>query len=240
MRSIANFLGDLRVGNASITYKPLDISRKTFRILTSASLRAGEKVSLVNGGSSIDFQVVVGATIASKTALSWYTLSANDERVDIEALAQKSAVARLNSGEKLNVGAAGGWNVRSSRFADGPSLPIEARALGTVRVHTLSTRDISRTGMLIAPAGNSLVPFRVNTTLEITVDPKCSILTTPAKCLASVMRRGLSDGRSADQREIILGLNITEMLGEARTAWGQMVDTAEFLHVGGTASLLSA
>lgn len=92
----------------------------------------------------------------------------------------------------------------------GISLVVESKTLGTNAAYSLSTEDVSRSGLLLVCENTILkMPFIVNTLIEMTIDPKGSHLSKPVSCLGKVVRRDVEDDKGQKQRRY--GVQIVQM-----------------------------
>ncbi len=118
----------------------------------------------------------------------------------------------------------------TKRGVRAPRMPaellIEARTLGTNQVYELGTVDVSRSGILVSWSRRGRMPYLVNTILEITIDPECSMLSAPVFCLAKVVRRDVTkDDRTHTAGE--LGIQILQMDQSDATVWENCVTALE-------------
>lgn len=98
--------------------------------------------------------------------------------------------------------------VRAPRV--GISLIVESKTLGTNAAYSLSTEDVSRSGLLLVSDNASVkMPFIVNTLIEMTIDPKSSHLSKPVNCLGKVVRRDVEDEHGNKQPRF--GVQIVQM-----------------------------
>ncbi len=87
-------------------------------------------------------------------------------------------------------------------------LVVESKTLGTSAAYSMSTEDVSRSGLLLVWERETKMPFIVNTLIEMTIDPKGSCLSKPVTCLGKVVRRDAQDGDSQSTR---FGIQIVQM-----------------------------
>jgi hypothetical protein len=96
--------------------------------------------------------------------------------------------------------------VRAPRVAI--DLVVESKTLGTSAAYSMSTEDVSRSGLLLVWERESKMPFIVNTLIEMTIDPTGSCLSKPVTCLGKVVRRDAQDGSGQTTR---FGIQIVQM-----------------------------
>jgi hypothetical protein len=96
--------------------------------------------------------------------------------------------------------------VRAPRVAI--DLVVESKTLGTSAAYSMSTEDVSRSGLLLVWERESKMPFIVNTLIEMTIDPEGSCLSRPVTCLGKVVRRDAQNGSSQTTR---FGIQIVQM-----------------------------
>ena len=94
------------------------------------------------------------------------------------------------------------------RFDTHKELAVHSQTIGTNSKYSFSTENVSRSGMLISTSKN-MVPFRVNTILEMTIDPDCKIFERPIEIMARVVRR--EDKSRSGKNGVSLGVSIIEM-----------------------------
>jgi hypothetical protein len=87
-------------------------------------------------------------------------------------------------------------------------LVVESKTLGTSAAYSMSTEDVSRSGLLLVWERESKMPFIVNTLIEMTIDPSGSCLSKPVTCLGKVVRRDAQDGNNQTTR---FGIQIVQM-----------------------------
>jgi len=87
-------------------------------------------------------------------------------------------------------------------------LVVESKTLGTSAAYSMSTEDVSRSGLLLVWERESKMPFIVNTLIEMTIDPTGSCLSKPLTCLGKVVRRDAKDGSGQATR---FGIQIVQM-----------------------------
>jgi hypothetical protein len=78
--------------------------------------------------------------------------------------------------------------VRSRRIDLSGGVTVESRTIGTPMSYVLATSNLSRTGLLTQVHRNLKVPYRVNTLVELTIDPAGALFDHPVECLAKVVR----------------------------------------------------
>jgi len=96
--------------------------------------------------------------------------------------------------------------VRAPRVTVG--LIVESKTLGTSAAYSMSTEDVSRSGLLLVWERDFKMPFIVNTLIEMTIDPTGSCLSKPVTCLGKVVRRDSQDGSGQATR---FGIQIVQM-----------------------------
>lgn len=87
-------------------------------------------------------------------------------------------------------------------------LVVESKTLGTSAAYSMSTEDVSRSGLLLVWERKTKMPFIVNTLIEMTIDPKGSCLSKPLTCLGKVVRR---DAQDCDSQSTRFGIQIVQM-----------------------------
>lgn len=109
--------------------------------------------------------------------------------------------------------------VRAPRVPVG--LQVMSKTIGTDAAYSLSTVDVSRSGMLLNWQRRQRVPFIVNTILELTIDPQGQILGDPLTCLGKVVRRDRAATAEAGEVEgaIELAIQIVQIDPQDLDQW---------------------
>jgi hypothetical protein len=97
-------------------------------------------------------------------------------------------------------------------------LKVQSRTIGTNVAYSLSTEDVSRSGLLLVWQHDEKVPFIVNTLLELTIDPHGRCLGKPVSCLGKVVRREKEDTVDGDAGTK-LGIQIVQIDKSDLSVW---------------------
>lgn len=95
---------------------------------------------------------------------------------------------------------------RSERFDY--TFKVKASTFGCNLYFNLQTKNVSSTGFLTR-ARMDIVPFQVNTILEIILDPQCDYFDKSVPCIGSVSRLDVVEENGIVFKEI--GIRITEI-----------------------------
>lgn len=112
--------------------------------------------------------------------------------------------------------------VRAQRMDVDGSMVVDSKTLGTSITYRLTTRNVSKSGMLLSWNNDSHVPFIVNTLIEMTIDPGARWLSQPVPCLGKVVRR--EEGGSAGAS---FGIRIIQIDNSDLEAWEACVGSLE-------------
>ncbi len=112
--------------------------------------------------------------------------------------------------------------VRAKRIGLLTNVVVESRTLGAPMVYNLDTENLSRTGILLHAGKNKKVPYRVNTILELTVDPRGSVFERPVSCLGKIVRVGQDEASRP-----LYGVHIVQMDVKDVAAWEATVAILE-------------
>jgi hypothetical protein len=104
--------------------------------------------------------------------------------------------------------------VRAPRLTTSRAVEVDSRTLGAPLRYRLTTANISRTGLLLDVDCVGRVPFRVNTLVELVVDPQGRVFEKPVACVGKVV----SVGRQGDGAPRF-GVHIVQLDGRDRCAW---------------------
>lgn len=115
--------------------------------------------------------------------------------------------------------------VRARRVGVLDGMVVESRTLGTPMTYNLTPDNLSRTGILLNVGNNKKVPYRVNTILELTVDPRGAVFDRPVQCLGKIVRVA-----STDAAKPAFGIHIVQMDAKDVIAWETTVAALEAQH----------
>lgn len=115
--------------------------------------------------------------------------------------------------------------VRARRLDVLKGVVVESKTIGTSMSYPMETENLSRTGLLLNVARNSKlkVPFRVNTIIEMTVDPDTALFERPISCLGKVVRLADEDGAEGPS----YGVHIVQIDGRDLDVWERCVGALE-------------
>ncbi len=114
---------------------------------------------------------------------------------------------------------------RAPRFEVTDAVQVQSRTIGTDVSYSLSTKNVSRSGLLLTWEQNSRVPFIENTIIEMTIDPNCQLLHEPVHCLGKVVRRvqrPMMGGNAANTAEF--GVRIVQIDNRDLDVWESCID----------------
>jgi PilZ domain len=97
-------------------------------------------------------------------------------------------------------------------------LKVHSRTIGTNVAYSLTTADVSRSGLLLVWQHDEKVPFIVNTLLELTIDPLGRCLEKPVSCLGKVVRRE-EDSAVQGDTGTKLGVQIVQIDKSDQNIW---------------------
>ena len=110
--------------------------------------------------------------------------------------------------------------LRAPRFAaDSENLIVESKTIGTDISYRMTTENFSRSGMLLEWQHRSQMPFIVNTIIEMTIDPRGTVLGAPVACLGKVVRRKDTGDRTVGYDGAQIGVQIIQMETDDLTMW---------------------
>ena len=108
--------------------------------------------------------------------------------------------------------------VRAPRMDINSSLVVDSKTLGTSINYRLTTKNVSKSGLLLSWGNETHVPFIVNTLIEMTIDPGGRWLTSPVPCLGKVVRREEEGPQGAS-----FGIRIIQIDNSDLEAWEKCV-----------------
>ena len=97
-------------------------------------------------------------------------------------------------------------------------LKVHSRTIGSNVAYSLSTADVSRSGLLLVWQHDEKVPFIVNILFELTIDPFGRCLEKPVSCLGKVVRREV-DSATQGESGTKLGVQIVQIDKSDQHVW---------------------
>lgn len=125
---------------------------------------------------------------------------------------------------KKDPGAAAGaeQKVCAKRIDVKRAVIVESRTIGAPMIFSLSTQNLSRTGLLLVGMDGYKVPYQVNTLLEMSIDTTGSFLDQPVPCLGKIVRIQAEQAKKA-----FFGVQIVHMEPKDQTLWDRAVANLE-------------
>lgn len=114
---------------------------------------------------------------------------------------------------------------RAPRFDVKSQVQVQTKTLGAEVSYGLTTRNVSRSGLLLSWEQGSRVPFIENTLVEMTIDPHKSLLETPVQCLGKVVRRVDKSAHVDRQSVADFGVQIVQIDGDDLSNWEACIAT---------------
>jgi hypothetical protein len=110
--------------------------------------------------------------------------------------------------------------IRTRRYQVDTGILVESKTIGTDISYRLTTKNVSRSGMLLSWQKAFSLPFMVNTIIELKIDAKSAVLSEPVSCLGKVVRR-------VDQDGVHFGVQIIQMENDDLVAWEHCIALIE-------------
>ena len=108
---------------------------------------------------------------------------------------------------------------RAPRFDMSSRVQVQTKTLGAEISYGLTTRNVSRSGLLLTWEQGSRVPFIENTLVEMTIDPHQSLLDIPVNCMGKVVRRVDNFSEESQQSMSDFGVQIVQIDGNDLVNW---------------------
>lgn len=112
--------------------------------------------------------------------------------------------------------------LRAKRLGMEGEFVVEAKTIGTIMSYHLGTENVSRTGLLLNGGRYRKIPYRVNTILELTVDPHGAMLDKPVNLLGKVVRMATTPGGRPTY-----GIHIVQMDQKDIETWEKVMTRLE-------------
>lgn len=113
--------------------------------------------------------------------------------------------------------------VRAKRLKVDESLTAETRTIGTPIAYLMRLENVSETGFLLSGSLNGRIPYRVNTLIELTLDPNASVIAHPIHLLGRVVRANSVDEQGQKQ----FGVQIVQMDSKDQASWETFVSNLD-------------
>lgn len=223
-------LGSLTLGlsNEPLDFQPFEVSHCSLGIIARTGIKPGDVLTLSSINGPIELEVVTTSTKGVPREQERYALSlVKLDSCNLESLfAQSGCYERI--AQLKAIGDMAGFNqFRNARFTKGPPMTVVAQTFGTLYKYRFRTKDVSRSGMLLLSERDVLVPFIVNTLLEVTIDPDGDWLKSSLSCMAKVVRRGTDIDPLTKIRRPIFGVHFIEFGDDTHRMWRSILEVAD-------------
>ena len=94
---------------------------------------------------------------------------------------------------------------------------VQANTFGVPFPYNLTSINVSKSGLLTG--SKRILPFRLNTLIELTIDPTSSKLSSPVHCIGKVVRFASEERGDAHVYQMLVGIEINEGLDEHFSEW---------------------
>lgn len=207
-------------GSRTLDYQPIEVSRSCLHMVSYAQLTRGEILQLENDDLQLFLQVGDAQPYAPGEGLTRYELFRYDSAVDLEDIFAKYASIDTDSKTTLFE------PIRFSRFKTDTKLLVHAKLFGTVGIYSLTSLNVSRSGLLLTSDRQGEVPFRENSLVEITIVPRGDVLFMPIQALAKVVR--VEDAQNMHwQASKKFALKFLEFQDQGQVVWDQTIELIE-------------
>lgn len=208
-----------------IICKSIDVSRLGLAIESEIQLAVDVRLALEIAGTRVSLTIVSCALPKKGDRMYRYGLFADASGVDLEdVFATAGLITRPISRPGVQ-----GQPDRAPRFLPDQELKLEARTFGTSAPYVLVVENLSRSGLLVGMVNSEHLPFRVNTLLDLVIDPKAKVFEGPIKATGKIVRRvdeKSKDPEKLDVNVVRLGIVIVEVEPRDEAKW---VTALEFL-----------
>lgn len=116
---------------------------------------------------------------------------------------------------------------RPPRFSIDDVIHVEVKTFGTRSPYHLRIENLSRSGLLIATTSAEVLPFRVNTLVDLRIDPEGRAFRTPIEAAGKVVRRTGDGAPGKPENTTRLGIALVDMGTAQSAAWNAALDQLE-------------
>lgn len=174
-----------------ISYWPLEVSQFTLVIVTDQMLMIGDAVYLSHGPEKIPLSLTKSVANYNESVFFLCCFTSQNKSKNLEEILKQSPELRRWNAEGLHTDPLrlpnGQIFVRAARFQPSKPLQLIAKTFGMPSKYDFSIENASKSGILMSEISEP-APFKVNTLLEIVIDPERALFSEPLSCLAKVVR----------------------------------------------------
>ncbi len=213
-----------------VEYWPVEISNYKLSIYSKVNVKSGDSLYFnLNNDTRIELRVdrVINLKVA-RIPLIKMTLVTKEQQLEacMQHISELKGWTINTLKEENHRVSSDHLALRAARINSASTITVKAKTFGTPNYFSLTTKNVSKSGMLIENFSKlDTVPFGVNTIIEIKIDPAEEKLKQSVTCLAKVIRRETTQRQ--DQHSSEFGIKLIEMTPEQVDTWAEFVETQE-------------
>ena len=210
--------------------RTLDVSMMGLGIVSDIEIAMGAELTLaLEGHPPIKLRVVSAFRLpGSVTQNMRYGLLLETGNVNLEQVFRTAGCVEEPPPE-VPVRTEGGERraERAPRFAPDQQLHVLVQTFGTRNAYEIVLENLSRSGLLVTMGNGDELPFRVNTLVDLVIDPHARAFPKPIKATGKIVRRIDGEPGSEDARRHVarLGIAIIEVQPGMEDDWQRALDS---------------
>jgi hypothetical protein len=205
-----------------------DVSRIGIGITTDMDLAINTRLVLEIGERRVPLTVVASFKQEDSVRARRYGLFLEDTTVDLEV---EFRLAGCMVPEKAagtgKPGRPGVAAARAPRFAPDQDIQLTAQTFGTRVAYQLSVENLSRSGLLVALSEDPNPPFRVNTLVDMVIDPLKRAFPNSIQATGKIVRRIDDKGKDGEPPTVRLGIAIVDIAPQQAAKWQEALEILE-------------
>jgi hypothetical protein len=207
-----------------VSCRTLDVSMMGLGIVSETDFPVGTELSLqLDGGPSVKLRVVSAFRRRdTATPAKRYGLLVEEGNVNLETVFRDAGCVEEPTPEVTER-----RPERAPRFAPDQALHVLVQTFGTRNSYDIVLENLSRSGLLVTMGRDEDLPFRVNTLVDLVIDPHRQAFPKPILATGKIVRRIDGEPGSEDARQHVsrLGIAIIEVQPGLEEDWRRALDS---------------
>lgn len=216
--------------NQEVNCRSIDVSKIGLGIESSAQIPINTILALEFHDRKVQLRLVAAIRLRGDNhTATRYGLLLLDSTTDLEAEFRKSDCL-LDDDKPLKRRVVKGRDDRAPRFQISQEIVVQIQTFGSRDPHTIAIENMSRSGLLIATATDKQIPFKLNTLVDLIIDPDRRVFSGPIHATGRIVRRideVAGDSKVQAGSTIRFGIAIGEISPTDEKEWRQAFDDLE-------------
>jgi hypothetical protein len=213
---------------ANVPCRTLDVSMMGLGVVSDVEMPMGAEVTLqLDGAAPLKLRIVSAFRLAAPAPGMRYGLLLEEGDVNLEQVFRAAGCVEEPPPEVPVRGESGERRAeRAPRFAPDQQLHVLVQTFGTRDDYEIVLENLSRSGLLVTMGHGEELPFRVNTLVDLVIDPHKRAFPKPIKATGKIVRRIDGEPGSEDARRHVsrLGIAIIEVQPGLEQDWQRALD----------------